>query len=93
MDDILVFGKTFEEHQIRLNLVLTALGKANLILNMKKCLFAADEVNHLGHIVKADGIRPDPEKVALEKMEVNSVKTLRAFLGLTTEKSSRSFHI
>jgi hypothetical protein len=83
LDDILVFGKTFEEHQRRLNLVLTALGEANLVLNMKKCLFAADEVNHLGHIVKADGIRPDPEKVcALEKMEVNSVKTLRAFLGL-----------
>jgi hypothetical protein len=85
LDDILVFGKTFEEHQSRVNLVLTALGEANLVLNMKKCLFAADEVNHLGHIVKADGIRPDPEKVcALEKMEVNSVKTLRAFLGLAS---------
>jgi len=61
--NILVFGKTFEEHQSRLNLVLTALGEANLILNMKKRIFAADEVNHLGHIVKADGIRPHPEKV------------------------------
>jgi hypothetical protein len=85
LDDILVFGKTFEEHQRRLNLVLTALGEANLVLNMKKCLFAADEVNHLGHIVKADRIRPDPEKVcALEKIEVNLVKTIRAFLCLAS---------
>ncbi len=96
MDDILVFVKTLEEHPSRLNLVLTALGEANLILNMKKCLFAADEVYHLGHIVEADGIRPDPEKVsALEKTEVNSVKTLSEFLGLASyyENSSRSFHI
>ena len=52
---------------------------------MKKSLFAADEVNHLGHIVKVEEIRPDPEKVsALERMEVNSVKSLRAFLGLAS---------
>ena len=52
---------------------------------MRKCLFAADKVHHLGHIVKAEGLRPDPEKVnALEKMEVNSVKSLRAFLGLAS---------
>ncbi|KZS05692.1 Uncharacterized protein APZ42_031051 [Daphnia magna] len=69
LDDILVFGKTFEEHHSRLILVLTALGEANLILNMKK----------------SDGIRLDPEKVsALERMEVNSVKSLRAFLGLAS---------
>ena len=85
LDDILVFGKSFEEHQCRLDLVLTALSKANLILNMKKCLFAANEVKHLGHIVRADGVRPDPEKVsALRRMEVSSLKSLRAFLGLAS---------
>lgn len=39
MDDILVFGSTFEEHQSRLNNVLSALGNAGLVLNAKNgCL-------------------------------------------------------
>jgi hypothetical protein len=39
MDDILVFGSTFEEHQSRLNNVLPALGNAGLVLNAKNgCL-------------------------------------------------------
>lgn len=85
LDDILVFGRTFEEHQERLDLVLNALCKAKLILNLEKCLFAAGEVKHLGHIISASGIRPDPEKIGgLVNMRVNSVKSVRAFLGLAS---------
>ena len=44
LDDNLVFGKTFKEHQYRLDFVLTALSKADLTLNMQKCLFSANKV-------------------------------------------------
>jgi hypothetical protein len=60
--------------KINLNLVLTDLGETNLILNMKKCLFAADEVTNLGPIVKADGIRLNPEKISFLERMVNEEK-------------------
>lgn len=34
-----------------------------LKLNMEKCVFRKAEVNFLGHIVDAQGVRADPEKV------------------------------
>ena len=42
LDDLVVMGRNFEEHQRRLTAVLTALEKANLTLNPEKCVFAAD---------------------------------------------------
>ncbi|GFT53252.1 retrovirus-related Pol polyprotein from transposon 297 [Trichonephila clavipes] len=37
--------------------------EAGLKLNSKKCLFAAQEVKILGHLVSSNGVRPDPDKV------------------------------
>ncbi|GFX07144.1 hypothetical protein TNCV_4268961 [Trichonephila clavipes] len=39
LDDIIVFSETFEDHLIRLRLVLKCLQEAGLKLNSKKCLF------------------------------------------------------
>jgi ribonuclease HI len=81
----LVFGKTFEEYLERLDLVLTAIEDAGLTINPRKCVFATDRVLHLGHIIDADGIRPNPNKVsALSEMVVKNVKTLRSFIGVTS---------
>ncbi|GFU97604.1 retrovirus-related Pol polyprotein from transposon 297 [Trichonephila clavipes] len=38
LDDIIVFSETFEDHLIRLRLVLKCLQEAGLKLNSKKCL-------------------------------------------------------
>ncbi len=85
LDDVLVFGKTFEEHLARLELVLTALEQANLTLNVNKCVFGSTMVSHLGHVVDAEGIRPESEKVrALTTMPVTNLKSLRGFLGLAS---------
>jgi len=85
LDDVLVFGRTFQEHQERLELVLKALEDANLTLNPSKCIFATHEVFHLGHIVDADGLRPNPEKlVALKEMKIPHQRALRGFLGLAS---------
>lgn len=84
MDDILVFGSTFDGHLERLNKVLTAINKAGLVLNVKKCLFGAKKIVHLGHVVSREGISPDPAKVtAITKFPrpLNATQ-LRAFLGL-----------
>ncbi|KAI9555914.1 enzymatic polyprotein [Daphnia sinensis] len=84
MDDILVFGSTFDGHLERLDKVLTAINKAGLVLNVKKCLFGAKKIVHLGHVVSREGISPDPAKVtAITKFPrpLNATQ-LRAFLGL-----------
>lgn len=43
LDDILVFIRTFQEYQERLDDVFSALEKANITLNVDKCCFAADQ--------------------------------------------------
>jgi hypothetical protein len=63
LDDILIYGKTWEEHNSRLEKVLTALVQAGLTLNPKKCVFGARSVKFLGHIVDVNGLQPNPKKV------------------------------
>jgi hypothetical protein len=44
LDDVFVFGRNFQEHPERLELVLMALEKAGLTLNVEKCVFATSRV-------------------------------------------------
>ncbi len=49
----------------------------------KKCLFARKSVPYLGHVVSAEGIRPNPEKLqGIRDFPVpTSVSTLKSFIG------------
>ena len=49
IDDVIVFGRTFEEELGRLREVMERLRTANLKLNPKKCLLFQTEVPFLGH--------------------------------------------
>ena len=70
LDDVIVFSRTFDEHLIHLQDVLDRLRKANLRLKLAKCSFLKPELLYLGHIVNADGIKPNPEKVeVMHKMQ------------------------
>ncbi|GFY13598.1 transposon Tf2-6 polyprotein [Trichonephila clavipes] len=84
LDDIIVFSETFEDHLIRLRLVLKCLQEAGLKLNSKKCLFAAQEVKILGHLVSSNGVRPDPDKIkAVRNFPTQkNIHDIRSFLGL-----------
>ena len=64
MDDIIVSGRTREEHDRNLAAVLDILQKANVTLNMKKCHKRQAEVKFLGHIFSAKGLHPDPARVS-----------------------------
>lgn len=50
-DNIVVFGKTFDEHFENLEKVMGRLSDAGLKLKPKKCCFLQKEINFLGHIV------------------------------------------
>ena len=64
LDDILIFAGNFDEHNQRLDRVLTAIGDAGLTLNQRKCQFASIHVMYQGYVIDRYGIRPNPKKTA-----------------------------
>ena len=84
IDDTIIFSKTVDEHLGHIEEVFKRLRDANLRLNPKKCKFAKQELEYLGHIVTPQGIKPCPSKIkAIESYPVpKNVKQLRSFLGL-----------
>ncbi len=66
IDDLVIPGKTFTEHLAHLRQVFQRLKGAGLKLKPSKFNLCLKEVEFLGHIVGAEGVRTDPknEKVA-----------------------------
>lgn len=63
LDDIAVTGATIDEHNRRLKEVLSTLKQMGLRLNVKKCVFAANSITFLGHMINAEGLHPAPAEV------------------------------
>ena len=84
LDDVLVAGCTFDEHQNRLAEVLQRLENSGMRINKQKCFFLRPSIEYLGHIVDEEGIRPTEEKVKAikEAPAPTNVTQLRSFLGL-----------
>ncbi|GFY32809.1 retrovirus-related Pol polyprotein from transposon opus [Trichonephila clavipes] len=79
-------GHSFEEHFKNIRRVLQKLKEANLKLSPFKCHLFQREVTYLGHIISAEGVRTDPDKISAVK-DWNcptDVHQLRSFLGLCT---------
>ncbi|RXN06598.1 Transposon Ty3-G Gag-Pol poly [Labeo rohita] len=87
IDDVLVWGRTEEEHDSRLRVVLEKMQKAGITLNVEKCELSKRKVHFLGHIISAEGISPDPMKTAAIRnmMEPSNVSELRSFLGMVNQ--------
>ncbi|XP_052749773.1 uncharacterized protein K02A2.6-like [Galleria mellonella] len=83
-DDIAVTGKNDSEHLSTLTSVLKRLLEAGLKVNLKKCSFLQPEIEYLGHIIDARGVRPTKTKIdAIAKAPApNNTKELRSFLGM-----------
>ncbi|TYJ97524.1 transposon Tf2-1 polyprotein isoform X1 [Cucumis melo var. makuwa] len=58
-----VFHRGMEEHIYHLELVFEVLREHKLYANKKKCSFAFQRVEYLGHIVSGQGVEVDPEKI------------------------------
>lgn len=85
MDDILIFGRSMQEHTERLREVFERLRTAKLTLNLEKCHFAKDSVEYLGHCVTRAGVKPSQDKVKAirEYPRPRNVTEVRSFLGLS----------
>ena len=86
LDDIIVVGKTFEEHLRNLAQVFDQLHCAGLKLKPQKCAFGCQQVEFLGHIVSAQGVSTDSAKTAqvANWPEPQSTQEVQQFLGLAS---------
>ena len=68
-DDLIVFGKDQEDHDRNLRKLLSRAKEHNVKFNREKIQLNRSEVRYLGHIVSAEGLKPDPDKVqAIDQM-------------------------
>jgi Reverse transcriptase (RNA-dependent DNA polymerase) len=94
LDDVLVFSTTLEEHEEHVKAVLETPNEAGMILNLEKCQFFVTEVKFLGHIVSAEGIRPDPGNIAkvLEWPVPHMITDVRGFHNLANHQNCATGH-
>ena len=85
LDDIIIFGKTLEEHNKNVEEVLKRLAQHGVKLQTDKCEFLRPESEYLGHVITPDGIKTNPKKLkAVEEFKIpKNVKELKGFLVLT----------
>ena len=87
MDNIIIHGKNQQEHKEQPLDTLQRLQAAGVTLNQEKCQFDKSTLNFLGHIICADGISPDPNKVKAVANRTTPTKTteLRRFLEIVNQ--------
>ena len=82
-DDLLIGSPDLESHKEHVDSSLAVLRSVNLKLKVEKCFFAQTEVEFLGHIISADGIKMDVKKLAAiaEWPQPKNIKDVQSFLG------------
>jgi len=85
LDDIIVFGRTFEEQLERLEEVFKRLRSANLKLKPSKCFLCQRSVEFLGHVVSEKGLTMQSSKIEAinDWTSCKDVSEVRAFMGLS----------
>ena len=83
-DDMIIYGKTDQEHDGNLLNFLEVCRKNNLTLNLDKMQFRLPKVSFFGHTWSDKGLSADPKKIeAVKRMELpQDVETMRSFLRL-----------
>jgi hypothetical protein len=92
IDDVLIHGKTEEEHQQRLTAVLDKLKEEGITLNKDKCKFFTDQIQFLGQVISREGVSADIKKVeAIQNLPIpTNVSEVRRFLGMLNQLSKFS---
>jgi transposase InsO family protein len=83
MDDIIIFSTSFEQHLLDLREVFERIHGAGLFVKPSKCDWCQNSIKYLGHVISAEGLSPDPDKVAAlaEMPAPTTVKQLQSFIG------------
>lgn len=83
LDDICIYSDA-ASHAECVEKVLKRLDEAKLRLKREKCIFGADSISYLGHVISRDGVAMDPSKIKtiVDWPTPKSVPDVRSFLGL-----------
>ena len=83
IDDLVIFTKDRESHLRELELLLSRLSQAHLVVNLKKCDFVHAQVQYLGYVVGYGKVCPPESKVEAIKSFKPPLnrRELRRFLG------------
>ena len=86
IDDIIIYSRTFSEHLQDVRNVFERLKQSGLKVKPSKCEFAKTSVKFLGHIITADGIKPDPTNTDKVRniTAPSTVKEIQQFIGLAS---------
>ncbi len=86
VDDVLLFGKTKQDHGRNLRAMLKCTKKKCVRLNPDKCRICVSEVSFCEHTLSHEGLKPDPQKVkAVQEMHPPQSKVeLETILRLVT---------
>ncbi|KAL0545045.1 hypothetical protein IC582_020183 [Cucumis melo] len=84
-DDILIYSKDERDHVEHIEKVFLTLRRHALFANKKKCSFAQQKIEYLGHVISGEGVEVDPDKIkAIADWPCpTNVREVRGFLGLT----------
>lgn len=84
LDDMIITGRSTEEHLLNLDAVLSRLQKSGLKANLDKCNIFQDKVQFCGHIIDQEGLHKTQDKIeaVVNAVRPENVTHLRAFLGL-----------
>ena len=81
MDDVTVYGGSFEECLINLEIVLNRCIEKNLVLNWEKCHFMVNQGIVLGYIISNKGIEVDKAKIEMISKLPSPTKSSTCKLG------------
>ena len=86
MDDILVFSATLEEHLNHFTKVIDRFHEVNLKLKPSKCKFVWKEVEYLGHLITADGLKPSSclTSAVQRFLRPRNVREVKRFLSMAS---------
>ena len=89
MDDVIACSATWEAHLRLLEDMFRALQTAGLTLQPSKIHFGPKEVQYLGHVLSADGIRmgEDRIKAIIDLKTPTTIKELRSVLGTVKSRT------
>ena len=84
VDDLLVWGKSEQEHNERLKNVMERAAEIDLKFNKEKCKINQKEVKYVGHTFGSDGLKPSADRVQaiLDMPLPQDRKSLQRFMGM-----------
>ena len=80
----MIYSGSKEDHEENLRVVLQILRENKLYAKFSKCQFWLDSVAFLGHVISAEGVSVDPQKIVaiVNWKPPTNVTEIWSFLGL-----------